>query len=149
MNDAKNRNLLDWFKRLSTGNALNVSVSTIPTVDVKQLPDATSTYCPSSDDSTVLEASSITKASPGVVYGGIVYNSSGSDLYFQLHNTTSVPIDTSVPLVPILVPAGSQVTFDFGKYGKYFSTGITWCGSSTFATKTISGSVLWVNIQYK
>lgn len=141
------RIILDIYKKITNSLDILTNWNDSDRCKVVEALDATATFALSADDSAALEASSISKASAGKLFGGLVFNSSGSDVYFQIHNTTTVPADTAVPAMFILVPANSQVPFDFPK-GKYFSTGITWCGSSTYATKTITGSVLWVNIQY-
>lgn len=102
----------------------------------------------SNDTSTAYEASSVTKASAGTVYGVTGYNSKTSAQFFQFFNSTTVPADTAVPVIVIRVAALSNFSIDFGVYGRRFSTGIAWSNSSTGATKTIGSNDIFCDVNY-
>lgn len=114
---------------------------------IKRAPDATSTFAPTSVDSTALEASHILKASAGVLYGVTGYSARTTSQFIQVHNTTTVPGDTAVPIVVFFIPAG-PVSFSWdapAQFGKFFSTGITICNSTTGPAKTLGSADCWFN----
>ena len=99
--------------------------------------------------STAYEASRIAKAESGVLYGISGYNSKASAQFIQVHDTATLPVDTSVPVITFTAPASSNLSYDVGKFGIHFQSGITVCNSSTGATKTIGLADVWFNVQYK
>lgn len=94
-------------------------------------------------------ASKIAKAQPGILFGLTGYNSSASAQFIQLHNAATLPADTAIPEVLIKVAAGSSFSLDYGKYGRWFDTGIIVCNSSTGPTKTIGSADCWFDLQYR
>ncbi len=140
----------------SVGNAL-VSLNTLISgedqtnnlLQTVNKPLAVNTYTPDADTSTAAEASSITKASAGVLYGGTFSNGNAATRYWQFFNSTTLPADATVPVITIEVPAGKTAAVDFSQMGRFFSTGIVWCNSSTQNTKTIGAadSLAWIDFK--
>jgi hypothetical protein len=94
------------------------------------------------------EASRIVKASAGAVFGVSGYNSKASAQFIQLHDSTTVPADTAVPVVTITVPASSNFSISWGIYGRVFANGIVICNSSTGPTKTLGSADVFFDVQY-
>lgn len=117
---------------------------------------ATNTYVFSIDQSAALEASSVTKASAGVIYRieGRLDSTAGSATYYlQFINASSLPVDGAVTMLKapykIIHTAGTddRFSFDFGD-GISASIGIVFCLSSSEFTKTISGAYLSATVFY-
>ena len=98
---------------------------------------------------TAAAASLIAKASAGVLWGLTGYNAKTSAQFIQVHDSASLPADTTgVPKVVFTVAASSNFALDFGSHGRKFANGITVCNSSAYATKTIGSADCWFDVQY-
>jgi hypothetical protein len=100
-------------------------------------------------DSTALEASAVVKSTPGTLFSLTGYNDNTASQYIQIHNAASLPADTAVPAIVLTVNPKDNFHYDLAEIGRWFSTGIVICNSSTAATKTIGGSDCWFNVQYE
>lgn len=109
---------------------------------------AGSTNATSRVSSTALETGHVIKNAAGRLYSLVVTNTKTSAQFIQIHNTTSVPADTAVPIYSFYVPASSSVSIASEDIGDYFDTGISVCNSSTAATKTIGAADCFFTARY-
>jgi hypothetical protein len=111
-------------------------------------PLAIATYSPDMDTSAAAEASSVSKASVGVLYGFTFSNANAATRYLQFYNSTTVPADTAVPFATFECPSGKTISGEWPK-GRYCSAGISWANSSTQNTKTIGAADSLADVNYK
>lgn len=111
---------------------------------VIQKPVAGQTYAPSLSEPLTLATSNFVKSSPGNVLSFYVTNDNAAVRYFQLHNKTTAPVATNVPLLSFKIPAGTANNPGvlqlgegfFTPTGTFFSTGIGYAISTTLGTFT-------------
>lgn len=141
----------DGFQRVNNIGVSFVTDSTTAgiaqSIDNAMRLDTASVYYPNNSSSTAYEASRIVKASAGVLFSLNGFNS-GPAQWIQFFNSTTVPGNGTAPVLPIYVAANSPFSYQPPK-GRYFSTGITVCNSSTGSTKTLGAADCWFDIQYK
>lgn len=115
---------------------------------VTNKPIAASTYSPSLYSELTQVTKANIKASAGNVLSFYISNVNAAVRYFQLHNKASAPAGTDVPIYSFPIPAGTSTApsvLQLGPSfwtvaGKYFSTGIGWAISTTYATFTDSAT---------
>lgn len=115
---------------------------------VKEVPDATSSFSPTNGTSDGYEASRVIKATPGTLYGLTGYNSYASSQFIQIHDATSLPIENSLPKVVFTVTPTSNFSYSADKFGRFFTSGIVVCNSSTGPYKNIGAANCWFDAQY-
>lgn len=111
-------------------------------------PRATSGFAPTNATSTAYERNRVAKASAGILYGISGYNSSTAAQFILVHDAASQPADGTAAAVVIRVPASSNFSYDPGRLGRFFSTGITVTNSTTSPTKTVGYADCFFDIQY-
>lgn len=89
---------------------------------------------------TLAGLSGVIKASAGTFIEADFANTGGTagvTLYLQFFNSTTVPVDGTAPSLffPIPLALGSKISL---RAPRAFSTGLSWCASTTIATKTIA-----------
>ena len=94
--------------------------------------------------STAYEASHVLASRPVTVYGISGYNSKASAQFIQLHDATSLPSDTAVPVFTATVAASSNFSLAMTVKGLKFANGCVVCNSSTGPTLTIGGADLFI-----
>jgi hypothetical protein len=83
------------------------------------------------------------------VFTVFVQNSSASDLWLHVYDTTSTPANNSRPAFsPVKILAGAGGGYDFGSYGAPLGTGVTVCTSTTDLTLTNSTASFDVTVIY-
>lgn len=142
------RMTLTRFLKVSLGDLLAGEDLTNNVHAVVVEPLAVSTHACSLDTSAAAEASSVTKASAGTLFDVVFSNANAAVRYIQFFNSTTVPADTTVPVITISCPAVSTVKVSW-PLGRFFSTGIAWSNSTTQNTKTIGAADSLADVLFK
>jgi hypothetical protein len=120
-------------------------------------PIAASTYAWLTDISAALEASTISKASLGIlrmIFGRIDASAPTATYYLLAINSATLPANGAVTMLmaprKIVHTTGTdtQILIDFTMNGIYASAGIVFCLSSTEFTKTIEGAYMSATVLY-
>lgn len=126
--------------RVVTANGDEVTDDTADAVKTTfPIPQAVSTYSPSSFENLGANATLNVKASAGNVFSLTCHNENASDRYIQLHNTATTPGGAAAPVESFLIPAGAQIVIGtdyFTEAGTHFATGIAFAFSTTKDTYT-------------
>jgi hypothetical protein len=99
--------------------------------------------------SSALEASKIVSAVPCKLFVISGFSTLASDQYIHIFNSATLPANGTKPDIVLYASAGS--TFGYTSpalYGRYFSTGLVICNSTTLATKTLGAANVSFDIQY-
>lgn len=91
----------------------------------------------------------VVKSGAGRLLTVTVHNSNVAAQFIQLHDATSLPADTAVPVYVRSAPAALTTSFGFDLRGRTFANGIVICSSSTGPTKTLgAANDVWFDVQY-
>jgi hypothetical protein len=96
---------------------------------------------------TALTSSLVAKDSAGDLLGIVGYST--LDQFIQIHDASSVPADTEIPLVVIPIVADTPFSIDFGDYGLPCDVGIVVCNSTTGPTKTLGADDVFMTAIYR
>ena len=138
------------------GDEQGLVVRTIPASGLIQptseMPDSTGLFAPLQDNPVDYESFSISKTSPGSVYGLLGFNNNLVPGFIQLHNRVTPPVSGNIPVNILFVGPQNNFYLDGGKFGMYFSSGIVWAHSTTptvYTPDTLNSGNVWVNLFYK
>ena len=82
------------------------------------------------------------------VYGFTVYSSNAAAQSILMFDSSTLPADTAVPLMPFAIGASANLGVYFGRMGRLFRRGLVLCNSSTNTTKTIGSADCFFDVEY-
>jgi hypothetical protein len=103
---------------------------------------------PRNGTSSALEASRVTLAGSGRVYGFTVYNSNAAAQFILVFDQSTVPADGETADVVLKAPAGDVLGVNWLP-GRWFRSGCVLCNSSTAPTKTVGAADCFFDVQYE
>lgn len=149
MTDATGRVIIG-IKRMDTPAAsgadldvINVNGDDFGRVRVLDTRDKTAGY-PTVNKTTALATNLVVKASAGRCHQLIGYSTVSQ--WLQIHDASSLPADTAVPVLTFPIVAGSP--FNIPLAALACTTGIVVCNSTTGPTKTIGAANTWITALY-
>lgn len=95
---------------------------------------------------TVLATSLVVKASAGKLFGFAGYSTTAQ--FIQVHDTTSLPTDTAIPVLVFPIEANKPFSISLPR-AHSCATGITISNSTTGPTKTIGSANTWITAYYE
>ena len=110
-------------------------------------PDQSAYQEPFNVSSPKLEASRVIAAGRARLVGITVYSSNVASQFIQLHDASTLPADTAVPVWVQVVAATGNLGFLWIP-GRVFEAGIVICNSSTAPTKTIGAADCFFDAQW-
>jgi len=108
---------------------------------------ASSAVAPAAASTVAAATNLVVKAAAGRLRSFVGYSTVTQ--YIQVHDATSLPADTAVPLVVFPIVADTPFSIDFGATGLPCGTGIVLCVSTTGVTKTIGAANTMVTAIYQ
>ena len=103
---------------------------------------------PLNHHSQALASSLIVCTGPAYVTSLTVANTNAAAQYIQLHDASTVPADTAIPSTVFTASASSDKIVSYSLPGRYFTTGVVICNSSTAATKTLGSADCFFDVQF-
>ncbi len=134
---------------LTVEGRVRAQIDNSPTVFSQVIPAAGTTSQLTRAASTALATSLVVKAGAGRLYSVVITNTRTSSQFIQVHDATSLPSNSAVPIHSFYAPAQTSFSLDETLIGDYYATGITVCNSSTVATLTVGSSDCWFVALYK
>lgn len=86
-------------------------------------------------------------SNPTTLYGMTVYHKGAADAYLQIHDKSTTPINSDVPVVSLKIRANDNFALGYEMKGREFKFGIWVCLSSTQPTLTLGAADITIDAQ--